>query len=74
MDFGRTSLSIEPCLQSLPSLAICCPCKVQHYSMKPEPVILKVSIYSVLNEWRDRARDREAWRHIIKEAKAHPGL
>jgi len=27
-----------------------------------------------INEWRDRARDREAWRHIVKEAKAHPGL
>jgi hypothetical protein len=27
-----------------------------------------------VNEWRDRARDREAWRSIVKEAKAHPGL
>jgi hypothetical protein len=27
-----------------------------------------------INEWRDRARDREIWRHIVKEAKAHPGL
>jgi len=27
-----------------------------------------------INEWRDRARDQEAWRHIVKEAKAHPGL
>jgi hypothetical protein len=28
----------------------------------------------VVNEWRDRARNRETWRHIVKEAKAHPGL
>ena len=27
-----------------------------------------------INEWRDRARDREAWRRIVKGAKAHPGL
>jgi hypothetical protein len=27
-----------------------------------------------INEWGDRARDREAWRHIIMEAKAHPRL
>ena len=27
-----------------------------------------------INEWRDRARDREAWRRIVKEAKTHPGL
>ena len=27
-----------------------------------------------VNEWRDRARNREAWRHIVAEAKAHPGL
>jgi hypothetical protein len=24
--------------------------------------------------WRDRARNRETWRHILKEAKAHHGL
>jgi len=23
-----------------------------------------------INEWRDRARDRKAWRRIVKEAKA----
>jgi hypothetical protein len=27
-----------------------------------------------VNEWRDRSRNRETWRHIVKEAKAHPGL
>jgi len=27
-----------------------------------------------INEWKDRARDREAWRRIVKEAKARPGL
>ena len=27
-----------------------------------------------LNEWKDRARNREAWRHIVEEVKAHPGL
>jgi len=27
-----------------------------------------------VNEWRDRARNREAWRNIVEEAKAHPGL
>jgi len=27
-----------------------------------------------INEWKDRARDREAWRRIVKEAKAYPGL
>jgi len=27
-----------------------------------------------LNEWRDRARDRETWWRNVKEAKAHSGL
>jgi hypothetical protein len=27
-----------------------------------------------VNEWRDRARDRETWRCIVEEAKAHPRL
>jgi hypothetical protein len=27
-----------------------------------------------VNEWRDKARSRETWRHIVKEAKAYPGL
>jgi hypothetical protein len=27
-----------------------------------------------LNGWKDRARNREAWRHIAEEAKAHRGL
>jgi hypothetical protein len=26
------------------------------------------------NGWKDRARNREAWRHIVEEAKAHPRL
>jgi len=26
-----------------------------------------------INEWRDRARDREAWRRILKEARSTPG-
>ena len=27
-----------------------------------------------LNEWKDRARNREARKHIVEEAMAHPGL
>ena len=27
-----------------------------------------------VNEWTDRARNRESWRHITEDAKAHPGL
>jgi len=27
-----------------------------------------------INEGRDRARNRETWKHIVEEAKAHPGL
>jgi hypothetical protein len=27
-----------------------------------------------VSRWRDRARNREAWRHIVEEAKAHSGL
>jgi hypothetical protein len=27
-----------------------------------------------VNGWRDRTRIREAWRRIVEEAKAHPGL
>ena len=27
-----------------------------------------------INKWRDRATNRETWRHIIAEAKAQPGL
>jgi hypothetical protein len=26
------------------------------------------------SRWKDRARSREAWRHIVEEAKAHLGL
>jgi len=26
-----------------------------------------------LNRWRGRARNREAWRHIVEETKAQPG-
>jgi hypothetical protein len=27
-----------------------------------------------VNEWRDRSRNREAWRCMVAEAKAHPRL
>jgi hypothetical protein len=27
-----------------------------------------------INKWRGRARDRDVWRRIGMEAKAHPGL
>jgi hypothetical protein len=27
-----------------------------------------------VSEWRGRARNQEAWRRIVEEAKAHPGL
>ena len=27
-----------------------------------------------VKDWRDRARNREAWGRIVEEAKAHPGL
>jgi hypothetical protein len=27
-----------------------------------------------VNEWRDRGRNRGAWRYIVGEAKAHPAL
>jgi hypothetical protein len=27
-----------------------------------------------INKWRGRAGDRDVWRHIGMEAKAHPGL
>jgi hypothetical protein len=27
-----------------------------------------------VSRWRYRARNREAWRNIVEEAKAHPGL
>jgi hypothetical protein len=27
-----------------------------------------------VSRWRDRARNHEAWRHIVEEAKAHSGL
>jgi hypothetical protein len=27
-----------------------------------------------INEWRDRGRDREVWKRIVMDAKAHSGL
>jgi hypothetical protein len=27
-----------------------------------------------VSRWRERARNREAWRYIVVGAKAHPGL
>jgi hypothetical protein len=27
-----------------------------------------------VKEWKERVRNREQWRLVVKEAKAHPGL
>jgi hypothetical protein len=27
-----------------------------------------------LKEWKERMKDREQWRLVVEEAKAHPGL
>jgi len=53
--------------------AVCNKTKRKTKNEMPDDVSMDLRKMGI-NEWRDKARNRETWRHIVAEAKAHPGL
>jgi hypothetical protein len=58
MASGRTLLSIQQCLHSLPSLAICFPFKVQHYSINPSLLFWSQYIFCVQGQLKNETVPR----------------